>query len=132
MKAVNPDWWGDAGSAETGLTEDRYVAAVEIKEVNDSRTKPGRSPIGGLFVFHHAIMAVTADGGGGANFSTWPIHEVGRNGDVFDPDAGKLLKAGSSVGSNVHLHSNGKDTTAHLRLASGFIRRGTSRKCKSV
>src|SRR4029453_17010504 len=33
MKAVTSDWWGDAGSAETGLTEDRYVAAVEIKEV---------------------------------------------------------------------------------------------------
>jgi hypothetical protein len=125
MKAVSPDWWGDAGSAETGLTEDRYVAAVEIKEVNDSRSKPGRSTIGGLFVYHHAIMAVTGGGGGGAGFSTWPIHEVGRNGDVFDPDAGKLLKAGSRVGfPNVHLHANGKDTTAHLEVGFKFHPKG--------
>lgn len=127
MKAVNPDWWGDAGFADTGLTEDRYVAAVEIKEVNDSRSKPGRSTIGGLFVYHHAIMAVTGPGGGGggAGFSTWPIHEVGRNGDVFDPDAGKLLKAGSRVGfPNVHLHANGKDTTAHLEVAFKFHPKG--------
>ena len=41
MKAVTPDWWGDAGFADTGLTEDRYVAAVEIKEVNDSQGKAG-------------------------------------------------------------------------------------------
>jgi hypothetical protein len=127
MKAVNTDWWGDAGFADTGLTEDRYVAAVEIKEVNDSRSKPGRSTIGGLFVYHHAIMAVTGPGGGGggAGFSTWPIHEVGRNGDVFDPDAGKLLKAGSRVGfPNVHLHANGKDTTAHLEVAFKFHPKG--------
>jgi hypothetical protein len=126
MKAVSPDWWGDGGSAETGLTEDRYVAAVEIKEVNDSRSKPGRSTIGGLFVYHHAIMAVTGAGErGGAGFSTWPIHEVGRNGDVFDPDAGKLLKAGSRVGfPNVHLHANGKDTTAHLEVAFKFHPKG--------
>jgi hypothetical protein len=126
VKAISPDWWGDAGSSATGLTEDRYVSAVEIKEVNDSRTKPGRSTIGGLFVFHHGIMAVTGDGGGGgAGFSSWPIHEVGRNGDAFDPDAGKLLKAGSRVGfPNVHLHSNGKDTTAHLEVAFKFHPKG--------
>jgi hypothetical protein len=126
MKAVNPDWWGDGGSAETGLTEDRYVAAVEIKEVNDSRSKPGRSTIGGLFVYHHAIMAVTGAGDrGGAGFSTWPIHEVGRNADVFDPDAGKLLKAGSRVGfPNVHLHANGKDATAHLEVGFKFHPQG--------
>jgi hypothetical protein len=124
MKAVNSDWWGDAGFADTGLTEDRYVAAVEIKEVNDSRAKVARGTIGGLFVFHHAIMAVTGSGGG-AGFSSWPIHEVGRNADVFDPGAGKLLKAGSRVGfPNVHLHANGMDTTAHLEVAFKFHPKG--------
>jgi hypothetical protein len=124
MKAVNSDWWGDAGFADTGLTEDRYVAAVEIKEVNDSRAKVARGTIGGLFVFHHAIMAVTGSGGG-AGFSSWPIHEVGRNADVFDAGAGKLLKAGSRVGfPNVHLHANGMDTTAHLEVAFKFHPKG--------
>jgi hypothetical protein len=124
MKAVTSDWWGDAGSADTGLTEDRYVAAVEIKEVSDSRSAPPRGTIGGLFVFHHAIMGVTV-GGRGGGFGGWPVHEVGRNADVFDPDAGKLLRAGSRVGfPNVHLHANGTDTSAHLEVGFKFHPKG--------
>jgi hypothetical protein len=127
MKAVTPDWWGDAGFGETGLTEDRYVSAVEIKEVNDTqRSGESTTTVGGLFIFHHAIMTVQAPGsnapgiGGG-----WPIHEVGRNADVFNPDAGKLLRAGSRVGfPNVHMHANGKDTTGHLEVAFKFHPKG--------
>ena len=124
MKAVTSDWWGDAGFGDTGLTEDRYVAAVEIKEVNDSGTKPAKGTIGGLFVYHHAIMAVTG-AAGGAGFGSWPVHEVGRNADVFNPDAGKLLRAGSRVGfPNVHLHANGADTSAHLEVGFKFHPKG--------
>ena len=48
----------------------------------------------------------------------WPVHEVGRNADYFHPDGGTLLRAGSRVGfPNVHMHSNGRDTTAHLEVA---------------
>src|SRR4029078_2894632 len=39
MKAVNPDWWGNAGFADTGLTEDRYVSAIEIKEGKNTQNK---------------------------------------------------------------------------------------------
>jgi hypothetical protein len=127
MKAVSSDWWGDGGSSDAGLTEDRYVAAIEIKEVNDSHTKPARGTIGGLFIFHHAIMAVTGpnERQGGFGIGAWPIHEVGRNADVFNPDAGKLIRAGSRVGfPNVHLHANGADTTAHLEVAFKFHPKG--------
>ena len=131
MKAVSPDWWGNAGFADTGLTEDRYVAAVEIKEVNDSRGERGSSTtVGGLFVFHHAIMSVVgADTSAAAANNPiagglaggWPVHEVGRNADIFNPDAGRLLRAGSRVGfPNVHLHANGKDTTAYLQVGFKF------------
>jgi hypothetical protein len=127
MKAVSPDWWGNAGYGETGLTEDRYVSAVEIKEVNDSRGKPGPQTVGGLFIFHHAIMNVEAPGASAASAigGGWPIHEVGRNADIFNPDAGKLLRAGSRVGfPNVHMHANGKDTTGHLEVAFKFHPKG--------
>lgn len=123
MKAVSPDWWGDAGSAPTGLTEDRYVAALEVKEVNDARSKAGRATVGGLFVFHHALMSVQGPESEGPLpvIGGWPVHEVGRNADVFNPDAGKLLRAGSRVGfPNVHMHANGKDTTAHLEVGFKF------------
>ena len=137
MKAVSPDWWGNAGFGETNLAEDRYVAAVEIKEVTDSREEGGSTSttVGGLFIFHHAIMSVldpsnTNDVSGRAAASAaitggWPVHEVGRNADVFNPDAGKLLKAGSRVGfPNVHMHANGKDTTAHLEVGFKFHPKG--------
>jgi hypothetical protein len=128
MKAISPDWWGNAGFADTGLTEDRYVSAVEIKEVNDTQHKAGSTTtVGGLFIFHHAIMSVEAPGGSGAATIAggWPIHEVGRNADVFNPDAGKLLRAGSRVGfPNVHMHANGKDTTGHLEVAFKFHPKG--------
>ncbi len=51
----------------------------------------------------------------------WPVHEVGRNADIFDEDAGRLLKAGSAIVSDsVHLHSNGRDTTGHLEVGFRF------------
>jgi len=129
VKAVSPDWWGSAGFADTNLTEDRYVSAVEIKEVNDSRGKPGPNTVGGLFIFHHALMGVEAPGSApgfsGGFGGGWPVHEVGRNADVYNPDAGKLLKAGSRVGfGNVHMHANGKDTTGHLEVAFKFHPKG--------
>jgi hypothetical protein len=128
VKSVQPDWWGSAGLADTGLTEDRYVAAVEIKEVNDQQNKgtAATNTVGGLFIFHHALMTVESPGqvaspGGGG----WPVHEVGRNADVFNPDSGKLLRAGSRVGFlNVHMHANGKDTTGHLEVAFRFHPKG--------
>ena len=120
MKAISPDYWGALAAVPTGLAEDRYVAAMEIKEVNDSRSKAGRSTVGGLFVFHHALMFVIGpDGrpvGGG-----WPVHEVGRNADIFDTRAGKLIRAGSTISfPSVHLHANGKDTSAYLQIGFKF------------
>jgi len=120
MKAINPDYWGALTPVPTGLTEDRYVAAMEIKEVNDSRDKPGRATVGGLFVFHHAVIGMIGPEGrptGGG----WPVHEVGRNADIFDSQAGKRLPAGSSVAfPSVHLHANGKDTRAMLQIGFKF------------
>src|SRR5689334_12424663 len=57
VKGDAPDWWGEIRNIPTGLTEDRYVSALEIKEVNDvdSHAGAGRATVGGRFVFHHMI-----------------------------------------------------------------------------
>ena len=119
-----PDWWGAIGHVPTGLTEDRYVAALEFKEITESREGPRRDTVGGLFVIHHAVVDVLApDGAGDEDPRTggWPAHEVGRNADFFDPAAGKLLRAGSTIAfDNVHLHSNGAHTLAHVDMAFKF------------
>jgi hypothetical protein len=133
VKGDAPDWWGEIPSVPTGLTEDRYVAALEIKEVNDVESKTGanRATVGGRYVFHHMIwrtQVLKADGDNSAAADplsfvldeeavNWPVHEVGRNADFFDPKSARLLKAGSSIVSDsIHLHSNGRDTKAHLEI----------------
>jgi mono/diheme cytochrome c family protein len=124
VKGNAPDWWGEVPSVPTGLTEDRYIAALEIKEVNDVKAAgDGRHTVGGRFVVHHMIWRTavpnTEQQDPLAGF--WPVHEVGRNPDFFDPDAGRMLKAGSEIVSDsVHLHSNGRDTTAHLEIGFKF------------
>jgi hypothetical protein len=141
VKANAPDWWGEIPSIPTGLTEDRYVAAVEIKEINDvdAHASDGRATVGGRFVFHHMIWrtqvlgaARTADAEtnpvaavSGDDTTGWPVHEVGRDPDFFDSRAARLLRAGSSVVSDsVHLHSNGRDTKAHLEIGFKFQPKG--------
>jgi mono/diheme cytochrome c family protein len=136
VKGDQPDWWGEIPSVPTGLTQDRYVAALEIKEVNDVDTHSagGRATVGGRFVFHHMIwrtqvldptkadqpqdpLAIFND----EESVNWPVHEVGRNADFFDPKSARLLKAGSSIVSDsIHLHSNGRDTKAHLEIGFKF------------
>ena len=63
--------------------------------------------------------------GNGDSVTPWPVHEVGRNPDIFDELSGRLLKAGSSIVSDsVHLHSNGRDTKAHLEIGFKFHPKG--------
>jgi hypothetical protein len=147
-----PDWWGEIKSIPTGLKEDRYVSAVEIREINDVPSAgTGRATVGGRYVFHHMIWSTrvlnevpeqaeltpelvltNSDA-----ITPWPVHEVGRNPDVFDEQAGRLLHAGSYIVSDsVHLHSNGRDTRARLEIGFKFhppgykpaYRRSTSRQ----
>ena len=53
IAAGAPDWWGPIGDVPTGLAEDRYVAAVEMREINDLHARVGGDTVGGRFVFHH-------------------------------------------------------------------------------
>ena len=129
--AGTPDWWGDIPRVQIPLEEDRYVKSVEIVEVNDvdNAAGTGRETVGGRFIFHHMIWS-TAELDENGNrvedtVTSWPVHEVGRNPDIFDPDGGRLLKAGSWVYSDsVHLHSNGLDTTGHLEIGFRFHPKG--------
>ena len=123
VKADAPDWWGEVPSVPTGLTEDRYVAAIEIKEVNDAKpSTDGRHTVGGRYVIHHMIWGTRVPDAPPDLLATfWPVHEVGRNPDYFDPDAGRLMRAGTElVSDSVHLHSNGRDTKAHLEIGFKF------------
>ena len=119
IKANAPDWWGALPPVRTGLTEDRYVAAVQFKEV--SSVKRGT---GGRFIFHHAIHSMTDEKGMPTGVIGSP-HEVGRNVETFEAEAGRLIKAGSQLAfPSIHMHANSEDTTAHLRVAYKFHPKG--------
>ena len=122
VEGTAPDWWGDITPTPTGLTEDRYVKSVEIREVNDvPRAGSERETVGARWVFHHMVWSTRVLDNPRAGASTCPVHEVGRNPDIFDPRAGRILRAGSSiVSSSTHLHSNGRDTRARLEIGFRF------------
>ena len=122
--AGTPDWWGEIETVPTGMTEDRYVKSVEVVEVNDVDMTQMSGTVGGRYIFHHMLWGTAQldeEGNLQRGFNApWPVHEVGRNADIFDDDAGRLLRAGSAIYSDsIHLHSNGRDTTGHLEI--GFI-----------
>jgi len=130
--AGTPDWWGELPSVPiTGMEQDRYVKSVEIIEVNDvDLTAAGDTAIGGRYVFHHLAWSTTINEDPDSLIEListddattfWPVHELGRNPDIFDADSGRLLHAGSTfIVNSVHLHSNGRDTTGHLEFGFRF------------
>jgi hypothetical protein len=127
VKAMSADQWVSLGTVPTGLTEDRYVASVEVREFNDIPKSSNSQTVGGRFVFHHMNYSSTTDPSGRIddNSTHWPLPEVGRNGDIFPQDAGKLLASGSVlVLEQAHLHANGRDTKAHLEFAFRFHPKG--------
>jgi hypothetical protein len=130
VPAVGPDRWTDLGLIPSGLTEDRYASAVEVREINDVPRSGATNTVGGRFVFHHMtytslVPGERSAGGVDEGPTSWPIHEVGRNADFFPPEAGRLLAAGSALSLGAgHIHSNGRETKAHLEFAFKLFPKG--------
>src|SRR6266446_6242488 len=130
VPARGPDWWGDVGLIPTSLTEDRYVSALEVREINDIPRDGPTKTVGGRFVFHHmTYVSMVADQHDSISAeeaaTSWPIHEVGRNADIFPPESGRLLAANSSLSLTAgHIHPNGRETKAHLEFAFKFFPKG--------
>ena len=116
MAAEAPDWWGALEPVPLGIDEDRYVAAMQVKEFSDAA-----GGVGGKFIFHHALMTMLDEDGNTFGDYCWPNTTTGRFGWAFDPEVGRYVKGGSSLlYHSVHLHANGEDTTAYLKVAFKF------------
>src|SRR5207247_10954530 len=85
---------------------------------------------GGRYVCHHMTYSSrgpseTDSSSADESATTWPIHEIGRNADIFPPEAGRLLAANSSLALTAgHIHSNGREAKAHLEFAFKFFPKG--------
>ena len=112
VPADGPNWWGDLVS-DSGMTEDRWVKAVE--------TKPS---IAGFPVVHHAVTFNSDPESDTDDDSFLNEYALGKNGDVFPDGTGRLIKAGAQIRFNLHYAPNGVETTDRTRVGITFYPRG--------
>lgn len=134
VKARAPDRYFSLGSTPTGLTEDRWIKAAEVKEV---RLSMDSAPIKGalnLFSVHHAGLravlpgkftpaAIMAEGG----FHI--VYELGQNALVYPDGVAARISAGSEIlFDNNHMHSVGTDLKVRLDVGFKFYPKGYTPK----
>jgi hypothetical protein len=138
VPAVAQDAWYRP-SVETGLTEPRWVRAIEIRP----------STVKGRKITHHALAtlqqqegnpaaaaASTGDlaaglGGFGTGglFMEWA---VGKQGEIMRPNSGKLMLPGSRISFEVHYHAVGEEITDQVELGIYFYPKGQEPKYRQV
>jgi hypothetical protein len=118
VKAASPDWWGNVES-EVAVTEDRWLKSVEVK------------PIAGYRMVHHAVASIVdpdlEEDEQNFNFSdrgALSEYSIGKNGDTYPEGTGVLLKAGSKIRWNLHLHSVGEEGKVKVAVAFQFYPKG--------
>src|SRR5262245_27408737 len=112
--------WATIADVPTGLTENRYVAAVQIREINDvPQAGEGAATVKGPFVIHHVDYGTVVPGQD--NIVAFPRYMMPGKAETFDPADGHLMPAGSIlVFDSAHVRSNGKAKRARLELAFQF------------
>ena len=128
VKAKAPDQWPDI-LVDPGLTADRYIQGVQIM------------PTKGYAVVHHIRTSIVepndASRGSGQLDGTDGSLEVGeqgvflneyaigKQGDLFPEGSGRLIKAGTKINFQMHLHATGKeDTPTNVALGLKFYPAG--------
>jgi hypothetical protein len=115
VPAQAADRWVDV-LVDAGLTEDRYIKGIEIK------------PVKGFRAVHHASTSMKHDDDPdtGDNVQGVFLNEyaLGKNADVFPDGAGRLIKAGTKINFNLHLHAIGQETPINIALALELYPKG--------
>jgi hypothetical protein len=131
--ANGPDLWLDL-VADTGLTEDRYIKAIE--------TKPSKA---GRRVVHHAsTFLIQQDDDTLQNAFGEPIEvdersggrlgefAPGKPGDQFPADTGILIKAGAKIRFNMHYFAIGEEITDSTQVGLVFYPKGVVPKYRVI
>jgi len=120
MPAVSQDqWWKPV--VDLNLTEPRWVRAVEMRP----GTPAGRK------ITHHALAHLMQndtdpaakngpddDGSpGAAQGGVLMEWAVGKTGDIYRPNTGKLLLPGAKIWWDIHYHAVGETIRDHVELA---------------
>jgi hypothetical protein len=119
VPAEAPDTWIDV-LADSGLKEDRYIRGIEVR------------PIKGFRAVHHVTTAMKHDDDddGDDNVQGTFLNEyaLGKNADVFPDGAGRLIKAGTKINFNLHIHAYGQATAANVALGLKLYPKGYTPK----
>jgi hypothetical protein len=126
----NDAWWKPV--VETGLTEPRWVRAIEIR--------PGS--VKGRKITHHAIarlqqeetdpLAQNVDQDGRPIAGTFMEWAVGKQGEMMRPGSGKLMLPGSKIVWDIHYSNGGEDITDVAELGVYFYPKGQEPKFRQV
>jgi hypothetical protein len=116
LKANGPDEFYDI-DVDPGFTEDMYIQAVE--------TKP---EAGSFKVVHHAGLSLIEDEEADPVGLFLNEYALGKNGDIFPENSGRLIKAGSKIHFNLHLHPDGKETPVSVSLGLKLFPKGVTPK----
>jgi hypothetical protein len=90
----NDQWWRPV--VATGLTEDRWVKAVEVLPAFPA----------GRTVTHHVLATAVQSHNLGGLLTEWAIGKVGEE---YAEGTGKLLQAGSEVDFEIHYYPSGTE-----------------------
>ena len=111
LKANGQDEYYDV-DIDPGFKEDVYIQAVETK------------PDMGFKVVHHATTNLIEDPEDDPVGLFLNEYAVGKNADIFPENSGRLIRAGSKVHFNLHLHPNGEVTAVSVSLGLKLFPKG--------
>lgn len=112
LRANGPDEFYDA-DVDPGFTEDMYIAAVETKPEPYS-----------FKVVHHATANMIEDEAEDPVGFFFNEYALGKNGDIFPEGSGRLIKAGSKIHFNLHLHPSGERSLVNLSIGFKLYPKG--------
>jgi hypothetical protein len=112
LKAKGGDEFYDV-DIDPGFTEDVYVEALETK------------PDSGYRVVHHCTTNLVEDPEDDPVGLFLNEYAIGKNADIFPANSGRLIKAGSKIHFNLHLHPSGEITPVKISLGLKLYPKGT-------
>ncbi len=105
LPAAGPDNIVDI-LVDPGFTEDMYVMAIESKPADAASFK----------VTHHFTTNLVEDPDEDPVGLFLNEYALGKNGDIFPPNSGRLIKAGTKINFNLHLNPRGEETPVNVKL----------------
>ena len=113
VPAAGPDVFGDMYT-DFGLTEDRYITAIQTKPVGDKARQ----------VVHHALSYAVEEDEAGERMGQGTFlveYASGKQAEVYPAGSGMKLPADSEARLSYHLHSIGEPTDAVVELGIKFL-----------